>query len=276
MAEWGNGFLVRKMRREEVARAVDWAAAEGWNPGLADAECFVTADPDGFLLGEQDGALACTISTVNYDEQFAFLGLYIVRPDLRGKGFGPRIWQAGMAHAGARTIGLDGVVAQQANYRKSGFDLAYNNIRFGGLVAGLQPSCKTVLLGEVPFDLIERDDAGVFPAARSRFLRVWISAPGHVGRALLRNGSIAGWGVIRLCRDGRKVGPLVAEDRAAAEAIFASLVGSQGGKVFLDVPEPNRHALALARKYGLAPVWSGCSASRRWSSARATIRLGCR
>jgi hypothetical protein len=64
MAEWGNGFLVRKMRRWEVARAVDWAAAEGWNPGLADAECFVTANPDGFLLGEQDDPLACTISLI--------------------------------------------------------------------------------------------------------------------------------------------------------------------------------------------------------------------
>ena len=35
----------------------------------------------------------------------------------------------------ARVIGLDGVVAQQENYRKSGFELAYANIRYGGTVA---------------------------------------------------------------------------------------------------------------------------------------------
>ena len=31
---------IRTMRPEEIAIAVDWAAAEGWNPGLADADCF--------------------------------------------------------------------------------------------------------------------------------------------------------------------------------------------------------------------------------------------
>jgi GNAT superfamily N-acetyltransferase len=250
-----NGFRVRTMRREEIARAVDWAAAEGWNPGLADADCFLTVDRDGFLNGEQDGAMACSISAANYDEQFAFLGFYIVRPDLRGKGFGRRIWQAAIEHAGARTIGLDGVVEQQANYRKSGFDLAYNNIRFGGEVGGLRASCETMPLAELPLELIEREDASVFPAPRSAFLRAWIAAPGHLGRALLRNGTLAGWGVIRPCRHGRKIGPLVADERAAAELIFAALVGPKGGEVFLDVPEPNHNAIALAEAHGLAPVF---------------------
>ena len=123
------------MRPDEIAIAVDWAAAEGWNPGLADAACFATVDPGGFLIGELDGAPAATISCVNYDARFAFLGFYIVRKDLRGRGHGLRIWNAAIAHAGARVIGLDGVVAQQENYKKSGFSLAYANVRYGGTVA---------------------------------------------------------------------------------------------------------------------------------------------
>ena len=46
---------IRTMRREEVAFAIDLAAQEGWNPGLHDAECFFSADPEGFLIGEMDG-----------------------------------------------------------------------------------------------------------------------------------------------------------------------------------------------------------------------------
>src|SRR5947199_2727116 len=130
-----DDFRIRTMRPDEIALAADWAAAEGWNPGLADAACFATGDPGGFLIGELDGAPAATISCVNYDARFAFLGFYIVRPDLRGRGYGLRIWKAGMAHAGDRTVGLDGVVAQQENYRKSGFKLAYANIRYGGVLA---------------------------------------------------------------------------------------------------------------------------------------------
>ena len=252
-----HDFSIRTMRADEIALAADWAAAEGWNPGLDDAACFATVDPHGFLLGELDGTPAATISAVNYDKGFAFLGFYIVRPDLRGRGLGWRLWQAAMAHAGARTVGLDGVVGQQENYRKSGFVLAHRNIRFGGTPAlPATPSRDIVALTDVAFATIEADDATVFPAPRPAFLRSWIAAPGHQGRAILRDGRLAGWGVIRPCRKGFKIGPLVADDRAAAETLFAALAGCvRGGELFLDVPEPNRDAVALAEAHGLAPVF---------------------
>src|ERR1700751_4290157 len=129
-----NGLRIRTMRPDEISIAVNWAAAEGWNPGLADDACFAAADPAGFFIGELDGAPAATVSCVNYGEGFAFLGFYIVREDLRGRGFGLAIWNAAIAHAGPRVIGLDGVVAQQQNYRKSGFKLAYANVRYGGAI----------------------------------------------------------------------------------------------------------------------------------------------
>ena len=251
-----DAFRVRTMPPEGVALAVDWAAAEGWNPGLTDAACFAAAAPDGFLLGELAGAPAAVLSVVNYDEHFSFLGFYIVRPDLRGRGLGLRIWRAGLARPGSRTIGLDGVVAQQDNYRKSGFVFAYNNIRYGGLAPPrAEAAPNTVSLTEVSFDLIARDDATVFPAARPAFLRAWIAAPGHVGRALIRENRLVAWGVIRPCRTGRKIGPLIADDRDAAEAVLAALVGPAGGQVFLDVPQPNGAAMALATAHGFAPVF---------------------
>jgi GNAT superfamily N-acetyltransferase len=252
-----NELRIRVMRPEEIAIAADWAAAEGWNPGLADAECFKTVDPEGFLIGELDGAAAATISCVNYDERFAFLGFYIVRPDLRGRGHGLRMWNAAIAHAGGRIIGLDGVVAQQDNYRKSGFQLAYSNIRYGGSIGSLSaPSADIVPLTDVPFATVEADDARVFPAPRTAFLRAWMTARGHIGRALVRNGKLAAWGVIRPCRRGHKIGPLVADDRAAAEAVLAALVSAAGAdEVFLDVPSVNRDALALAQGHGVAPVF---------------------
>ena len=86
-SDWER-LRIRAMRPEEIALATDWAAAEGWNPGLADATCFATVDPLGFLIGELDGSPAATVSCVNYDDRFSFLGFYIVRPDLRGRGHG--------------------------------------------------------------------------------------------------------------------------------------------------------------------------------------------
>jgi GNAT superfamily N-acetyltransferase len=252
-----NGLRIRSMRPDEISIAVNWAAAEGWNPGLADDLCFAAADPDGFFIGELDGAPAATVSCVNYGESFAFLGFYIVREDLRGRGYGLRIWDAAINHAGSRVIGLDGVVAQQENYRKSGFKLAYANVRYGGTVeAPAAPQGGVIALGDLPLAAVEAYDATVFPAPRTAFLRRWIGTPTHVGRALVRDGALAGWGVIRPCRKGRKIGPLFADDRAAAEAVLSALLASVGeGEVFLDVPSINRDAISLAENLGLAPVF---------------------
>jgi hypothetical protein len=273
-------FSIRSLQPHEIALAVDWAAAEGWNPGLADATCFATVDPAGFLLGEIDGEPAATISVVNYDDRFAFLGFYIVRAALRGRGYGWRLWQAGMAHAGERSVGLDGVVTQQENYKKSGFVLACRNVRYGGVIAVPSPSPDLVRdpvtngmmeLAEIPFAAIVADDAVVFPASRTAFLRTWIGAPGHIGRAMVRDGRLCAWGVIRPCRRGFKVAPLLAGDRASAEAVFAALVAAvSGGEILIDVPEPNAAAVALAREAGLSPVFE---TARMYKGAVRPIRL---
>jgi GNAT superfamily N-acetyltransferase len=267
-----NGLAIRTMRADEIALALDWAAAEGWNPGLADAACFAAPDPDGFLIGEHEGSPAATVSCVNYDAQFAFLGFYIVRPDLRGRGFGLQIWKAAIAHAGSRVIGLDGVVAQQANYRKSGFQFAYPNVRYGGTVTAVgPPRADVVALTEVPFAAIAADDASVFPARRAGFLRAWITAPGHIGCARMREGRLAGWGVIRPCRKGHKIGPLVADDRATAETVLAALLArAGGGEIFLDVPGINADAIAMAQDLGLAPVFE---TARMYTGAIPPLRL---
>jgi len=133
MAHASTGTLaIRVMDRTDLEQAIDWAASEGWNPGLKDAECFQAADPAGFLIGCLDGQPIGCISVVRYSRTFGFLGFYIVRPDRRGQGFGYRLWQAGMGYLEDCTVGLDGVVAQQENYARSGFVLAHRNVRFGG------------------------------------------------------------------------------------------------------------------------------------------------
>ena len=88
---------------------------------------------------------------VKYGQGFGFLGFYIARPEIRGKGYGIRVWRAGMARLQGRNVGLDGVVAQQDNYRKSGFRLAWNNIRHEGAPPASTPPAGVALVdgGEV-------------------------------------------------------------------------------------------------------------------------------
>ena len=214
------------MSRDEVDVAVAWAAREGWNPGLHDADCFHATDPTGFLLGMLGEQPIATISVVAYGDAFGFLGFYIVDPNERGKGYGIQIWRAGMAYLGERNVGLDGVVAQQDNYRKSGFALAYRNIRYGGDVPRPTPRpgrLQLVPIDRVPFATLAAYDRPLFPAPREAFLRCWIARPGTVARAALSDGAIVGYGAIRPCRTGYKIGPLFANDATIAEALFLDL-----------------------------------------------------
>src|SRR6478672_2593105 len=99
-----------------AAAAVDWAAAEGWNPGFDDAERFLAADPDAFIDKEVDNEIAGTVSCAIYGPDYAFIGFYIVRTDLRGRGIGTSLFDTALSRAGERVIGLDGVLEQQPVY----------------------------------------------------------------------------------------------------------------------------------------------------------------
>lgn len=247
-------FIIRPATRAAFDIAIGWAADEGWNPGRADADLFHATDPDGFLLGYLGDAPICTISVVTYGETFGFLGFYIVRPDFRGQGYGLRIWQAGMARLAGRTVGLDGVVDQQDNYRKSGFVLAHRNIRYGGVVKADAGSSSGELMDgtQAPIDALIDYDAPFFAAPRRDFVARWLTASGHTAKTLIRDGRVSGYGVIRPCRDGAKIGPLFADDAEAADDLFRGLAATaQGGPVFLDIPEPNADAAALVQRYEL-------------------------
>ncbi len=253
-----TGYLCRQMQRAELDLALGWAAAEGWNPGPQDATAFWAADPGGFWLGELEGEPVASLSVVRYGAGYGFLGCYIVRPGLRGTGLGLALWQAGMGWLAGRCVGLDGVVAQQDNYRKSGFTLAHRNIRFGLSGARPAPPPPGVVLpaAALPFAQLEAYDRQCVPAPRSAFLRAWLTLPGHVALAVVRDGTLAGHGVMRPCPEGAKLGPLFADDQAAAEALFAALLAAAPpGPVFLDVAEPHAGAMALARRAGMAPVF---------------------
>jgi GNAT superfamily N-acetyltransferase len=251
-------FECRPMSLFEIETAVGWAAHEGWNPGLADAACFAATDPEGFIGGFLDGEMVASISVVNYDDAFAFLGFYIVPPAHRGQGWGLKLWQAAIGHAGDRLIGLDGVPDQQESYKRSGFRLAYRNIRYGGPAPGaapMTPGVNLVAAESVAREALYAYDRACFPAPRAAFLDAWLAAPGHQARVLLADGRIAGYGAVRRCREGAKIGPLFADDPISARHLFLALAGLVGGEVFLDVPETNPAAVALAESFALTPAF---------------------
>jgi GNAT superfamily N-acetyltransferase len=245
------------MRSDELSFAVDLAAREGWNPGLHDAECFFSADPGGFLIGELgDEAVGC-VSAVSYGGRYGFVGLYIVRPEFRGRGYGRQLFRAALARLKDHNIGLDGVVAQQGHYARYGFRLAYRNLRYRGQAHPGPSHASVEVASEGHFDAIEALDRLIFPEPREAFLRAWLAQP-EASAFVAREGSeLAGYTVIRRCREGWKIGPLVANDATVARRLYDAATArvTAGDATFVDLPEANSSALSLAAELSLSPVF---------------------
>jgi ribosomal protein S18 acetylase RimI-like enzyme len=255
-----EALSIGAMTRGDLDTAIEWAAAEGWNPGLFDGDAFHAADPEGFLIAMAGEQPVAVISAVRYGRDFGFVGFYIVRPDMRGRGYGLAIWRQAMARLAGRCIGLDGVVAQQDNYRRSGFALAHRNVRYQGEGGAARPAHDDRLkpLAALPFAEIAAYDLAFFPAGREAFLRRWIALPRATALGLVDSGGrLAGYGVLRPCRAGFKIGPLFADTADGAEALYCGLtvVIGPGEPVFLDVPECNPAAIGLARRHGMTVVF---------------------
>lgn len=230
-----SAAVIRPLDLSEVETLIGWAKAEGWNPGLADAAPFHAADPDGFIGCFVGETMAAGISAVRYGDGFGFIGLYIAHPDFRGRGYGRQVWDAGMAHLAGRTIGLDGVPEQQANYRAMGFLPDYDTFRWSGKIDG-RSDADIRSLGDAMFPPLVAFDGRHVPAERTTFLRSWLSPP-RVTKVLVRDGSIAGYAVVRECHEGCKIGPLFAETTENAMTLLQACAAEMAGQdIHIDVP----------------------------------------
>ncbi|MFF9346827.1 GNAT family N-acetyltransferase [Streptomyces sp. NPDC014734] len=250
-------FEITTASAHDLTMLAEWAHEESWNPGLADRHAFFAADPRGFLVGRLDGTPVSCVSVVRYEPGFGFLGFYLTRPELRGRGYGLRTWQAGMARLRGRNVGLDGVVAQQHNYRKSGFRSVWTNMRYQGHPAdapAAPPGTVLVDARAIPFDRLAAYDRRFFPADRDSFLAPWVAGPAHVPLAAVRDGELRGLAVRRPCRTASRIGPVYAESPEVAGALIGALAAADPGTpVAVDVPDVNPAAVRLVERLGLTP-----------------------
>lgn len=260
---------IRQMTRPEVDLLVDWAADEGWNPGLHDAAIFWATDPAAFVAADLDGELIGGGAITAYGREFGFMGFFIVRPAFRGRGLGNKLWHARLARLIERlkpgaAIGMDGVFDMQSYYARGGFVFSHRDLRFrldipeDGLGPGAGGS-TIVPVSAVPFERVLDYDRTCFPAPRPAFLQAWLTQRDALALACLRGSELCGYGVARHCREGCKIGPLFANDIETADRLYMRLTEvARGGPAFLDAPENNPAAMDLVKRHAMVEVF-GCA-----------------
>src|SRR3989344_3891679 len=209
-----KGYKVRNMTREEFDIAVSWAAKEGWNPGLHDAGVFWDTDPKGFIVLEEDGEMIGSGSIVSYDGNFGFMGFFIVKPEYRGKGLGTDLWFYRRDALLKRlkkdsAIGMDGVFDMQPFYTKGGFKFSHRDLRMESTAQVEQyDDSRVTKIDPKDFNLIADFDKKHFGFDRRSFLKAWVFMEDSQAFKYTEGTEIKGYGVVRKCQKGYKIGPL--------------------------------------------------------------------
>ncbi len=254
-----ENYQITRMTRDEISTAVEWARQEGWNPGLNDAECFYHTDPQGFFAGKLNGQIIAVGSAVVYDDHFAFCGFYIVDKNYRAQGYGMQLTQARLAYTGDRNVGIDGVLDMIDNYAHIGYKFAHNNARYALKYKPLplKPDPLVVNLQTVPFAQLTHYDRHFFPVPRPQFLSAWIQQNTALALGYVQEEQLRGYGVIRKCFTGYKIGPLFADTPYIAEKLFEQLSEfAQDQTIYLDIPENNPLAIDLVQKFRMSKVFA--------------------
>ncbi|WOF16478.1 GNAT family N-acetyltransferase [Methanoplanus sp. FWC-SCC4] len=251
-----ENVIVRNLHPAEIKTAIKWAAIEGWNPGIYDGECHYAVDPEGWFAAEINEEMVGIVQFSNYDDNFSFGGFLVVKEEFRNMGIGDALLKTGLAHTKGSICGADGVFEMQDTYsRKYGLIFAYRNIRWEGEIRG-EKNHGLLKAEDVPFESLLSYDARHFPVVREKFLERWVNQKESTCLVSCEGDLINGYGMIRKCVEGYKIGPLFADNPDIAEKIFSGLCGSvESGPVYLDTPEPNSDAVALAKKYNMTEVF---------------------
>lgn len=246
---------MRNLTLEEVRAAISWADEEGWEPGLSDAEPFVAADPDGFFGEVLDSEVVATVSAVRASPQVVFGGFYIVRPDLRGQGYGLSLFEEVFSRFADITVGGDAVPEQLPNYESVGFVPAFRTARYVTEALSSDEAAGSLMPAtDVDFDSIVAFDAEHWFGSRPDFLALWIQGDGRDSLISLDSeGGINGFAASRKTGLGHRIGPVFAEDPIVARGLITSLASRVGGRVAIDIPLVNTAGVELAESLGMTP-----------------------
>lgn len=247
--------LIRPLLESELSLANQWAIREGWNPGVEDARIFNAIDPGSLMTLEVGGKPVGAISAVRLSKDYGFAGFFVLSPEHRRARFGWMLLQAGLARMEDRVIGSETIFELVRTYARYGMRPHYTTTSYHGTAPihppawqpGVEPGTDANVEELVAYDA---ENCGV---DRGPFLRAWLKLPQSRVVVFRRAGKLCGLGVARKCHQGVRIGPLQADDPAAAEALFDALSGlAPGESLSIDGSEPNPDAAKLALAKGLA------------------------
>ncbi len=262
-------LTIRPLQSADIPTVTGWARREGFAPGVGDVAIYRQTDRQGLWVGWLGDEPVGCIAGVRYNAAYGFIGLFLVVPAQRGRGYGLQLWRHALQHlADVPCIGLEAAPDRIDDYAGWGFAPASPTTRWQRLVddgapasvpAAPEPPWCLLEGGAIPAAAVQRFDAEREPSPRPHFLRQWLQHPAGTVLALVdRAGACHGFGRVRPCLlpdgTGWRLGPLVAGNPAAARALLEGLLQRHPGTVLIDAPGANAAAAPLLASLGFTPA----------------------
>ena len=248
---------LRRMELTDVPHAMRFKEAAAWNQTPRDWEAFLRLRPGGCFLATLDGEPAGTVTTIAHDGGIGWIGMLLVKPELRGLGIGARLLDAAIESLSAsRVVKLDATPEGRKIYLQRGFvDEAAleRRVRDRVSVEAEASEARVAPLEATDLTEIAALDASIFGASRRRLLEEWMQAAPQYAFVLRSGDGINGYCLGRSGTRREHVGPIVANGFRAAKALLLAALAVVGDKpAMLDVFSGNIEWLRLLDSLGFS------------------------
>ena len=240
--------MIRLMRADDIPGCMRLKQTAGWNQTEQDWANVLALEPQGCWVYEAEGQIAGSTTAICYGQDLAWIGMVLVLPDFRGRGFARALMEHALAFLDQRrmrAVRLDATDMGRPLYEKLGFRDECAIERWGTAAAaasGPQPALTEVQkLSEIAAldqDVFGADRRNVLDRLMTGYPQTCLRAP--EGYAMTRPGSNAQF-----------LGPCVAKNATAASALIGSLLDRHRGQAFFwDLLPENREAQTIAEAMG--------------------------
>jgi len=268
-ADMVSFLKIRPLDRGDISLITEWARQAGFAPGKGDVGIYRQTDRQGIWVGCLRGEPIGCIAGVRYNLAYGFVGLYIVRSDQRGRGYGQELWRHALAYLDDVTcVGLEAAEDRIDDYANWGFQAASPTTRWQRTQSSdaehepwrpVPQGLQLVDGDALPEVAVQIYDAQRELSPRPHFLSDWLHHPAGTVLALMdADQRCHGFGRIRPCLlragEGWRIGPLLADSPQLAAVLMTQLLIRHPGVVLLDTPGGNPSAPQLMTQLGFEPV----------------------
>nr|XP_050043529.1 uncharacterized protein LOC126540726 [Dermacentor andersoni] len=209
-----RNFVIRAMRPEELEAAYNIRLQTNYVFSKNTIQTSWKLQPDSFLVAVSDeGEVFGTISMVKYSEDVMFLGLLVVREDLRNRRIGTELLKAAFEKAGNKNKFMRCILPLEPLFNRMNLFMMRSPVLLGRNEPAKVDEAKVLVVDTrgvtvkpydpVIWDRLRKYDEVLMTVDRSKLLQAFIDEEGTTTDVAVReDGSVAGYSVVQLMTDG--------------------------------------------------------------------------